>query len=50
MLITYGVAIVQNVALGAPIVSVARGIITGNFESFLVLIFFFLHILRLLIV
>ena len=39
MSITFGIAIVQNVALGAPIASVARGIITGNFELFLVRIF-----------
>ena len=51
MLITFGVAIVQNVAFGAPTVSVARGTITGNFESFLLRIFFyFLHSSRLFIV
>ena len=51
MLITFGVANVQNFAFGAPIARVARGIITGNLESFLVRIFFyFLHILRLSIV
>ena len=43
MLITFGVAIFQDVALGAHTASVARGIITGNFESFLLRIFFIFH-------
>ena len=44
MLITFVVAIVQNVALGAPTVSVARVIIIGKFELFLVHIFFIPYI------
>ena len=44
MSLTFVVVIVQNVELGAPTVSVARGIIVENFESFLVRIFFIFYI------
>ena len=43
MSITFEVAIVQN-ELGALSVSVARGIITGNFQSFFVRISFIFYI------